>query len=194
MQIEQKELSVYKGQISKLENQANELTITNQEENVFATELKAKLKEIGKTIKTRKEEITKPLNEALRSARELFSPLESQFDNAETIVGNKLLAYKKKVDAEIRAKEEKIARDAEAGKIKIETAEKKMEKLEEKKLDTHIDTAHGRVQFRKVKRMRIIKRDLIPDQYWVIDEVLLRKDVLAGVVVPGAEMYEEETV
>lgn len=192
--IEQKEITVFKSQVSKLENKANELTITNADENAIATELKAQLKDIGKTIKTRKEQITKPLNEALKSARELFAPIESHFENAETIVGNKLLAYKKKVDAEIRAKEEKIARDAESGKIKIETAEKKMEKLNDKKIETHTDTSHGRVQFRKVKRVRVVNKFLIPDQYWILDDVSIRRDVLAGVVVPGAEMYEEETV
>ena len=193
--IDQKEMTVYKSQISKLENQANELTIATPEENVAATELKAKLKEIGKKIKDRKEEITKPLNEALKSARQLFAPLEEQFENAETIVGRKLLAYKQKVDAEIRAKEEKIARDLEAGKIKnIETAEKKIEKLDEKRIEKTVQTAHGQVQFRKIKKMRITNKDLIPEKYWIIDEVLLRREVLAGVQVPGAEMYEEETV
>lgn len=193
--IDQKEMTVYKSQISKLENQANELTIANADENAIATELKAKLKEIGKRIKDRKEEITKPLNEALKSARQLFAPLEEQFENAETIVGRKLLAYKQKVDAEIRAKEEKIAHDLEAGKIKnIETAERKMDVLAEKKIEKTTQTSHGTVQFRKIKKMRIINRDLIPEKYWVIDEILLRREVLAGMQVEGAEMYEEETV
>jgi len=193
--IEQKELTVYKSQISKLDQQANELNITSPEENLVATELKAKLKEIGKKIKDRKEEITKPLNEALRSARQLFAPLEEQFESAETIVGNKLLAYKKKVDAEIRAKEEKIARDLEAGKIKnMETAERRMDALVEKKIEKTTQTSYGQVQFRKVQKMRITDESLIPKKYWVIDQVLLRKDVLADIVVPGAEKFEEETV
>ena len=42
--------------------------------------------------------------------------------------------------------------------------------------------------------MRIIKAEEIPEKYWIIDEVALRKDVIAGIVVPGAELYEEETV
>ena len=39
--IDQKEVVVLKGQVSKLENQANELTITSPEEMGHATELKA---------------------------------------------------------------------------------------------------------------------------------------------------------
>ena len=105
MQIETKELAVLKGQVSKLETQANAVTITTSEENEVATNLKAKLKEIGNTIKARKEEITKPLNVALKSARELFAPLEAQFESAENIVGRKLLVYKQKVEADVRAEE-----------------------------------------------------------------------------------------
>jgi hypothetical protein len=46
--------------------------------------------------------------------------------------------------------------------------------------------------------VRIIDATKIPEKYWVIDEVALRKDALAigtlGEVIPGAEVYEKETV
>ncbi len=187
-----KEIVVLKGQVSKLENQANELSITTPEENVLAIELKAKLKDIGKQIKERKEEITKPLNEALKSARSLFAPLEEKYDFAENLVGRKLLDYKRKVDEEARIKEEKIAKQFEAGRLKPETAERKIEEIHRTEKTVHTD--HGKVQFRKIAKMRVTDEALVPDKYWVIDQVLLRKDVLAGVVVPGAERYEEEVV
>lgn len=191
--MDTKALVPLKAQLSRLETQANEVTIASPEENTAATELKAKLKEIGKTIKERKEEITKPLNVALKSARDLFAPLEEQFENAENIVGRKLLDYKQKIDAEARAKEAKIAADLESGKIKkMETAERKMESIE--RVEKTTQTQHGAVQFRQIQKMRIVDESLIPDKYWVIDQVLLRKDVLAGIVVPGAEKYIEETV
>lgn len=191
--IDQKEVVVLKGQVSKLENQANELTITSPEEMGHATELKAKLRDIGKSIKERKEAITKPLNDALKSTRELFRPLEEHFDNAESIVDKKLLDYKRKVDQEAREKEAKIAADFEAGKIKkIETVEKKIENIE--RVEKTVQTDHGKVQFRKIKKVRVVDENQIPDKYWVLDQVAIRKDALAGIVVPGAEVYEEETI
>lgn len=190
--MDEKEIVVLKGQVSKLENQASEIKITTPEENVLATELKAKLKDISKQIKERKEAITKPLNQALKSARDLFAPLEEKFENADNIVGRKLLEYKRKIDEEARKKEEAIAKRVEQGTLKIETAERKIDEIQ--RIDKTIKTDHGQVQFRKIKKMRIVDPNLIPDKYWVIDEVLLRKEVLAGVVVPGAEMYEEEIV
>lgn len=190
--MEEKEIVVLKGQVSKFENQANEIQITTPEENESALNLKAKLKDLGNQIKTRKEAITKPLNQALKSARELFAPLEEKFENAENMVGRKLLDYKRKIDEEARKKEEAIAKRVEQGTLKIETAERKIDQIQ--RVDKTIKTDHGQVQFRKIKKMRIVDQNLIPEKYWVIDEVLLRKEVLAGVVVPGAEMYEEEIV
>ena len=192
MQPENKELTVLKSQVSKLENQANAVIIATPEENALAIDLKAKLKEIGQTIKARKEEITKPLNAALKSARELFAPIEEQYEIAENIVGRKLLDYKQKVEAEARAMEAKIAARVEKGTMKIETAERKIEQIPT--MQKTIKTSFGSVQFRKIKKVRITDLNLIPDQYWVIDEVKLRKDVLAGIVVPGAIMFEEEIV
>ena len=192
MSIENKELTVLKSQVSQLENQANAVIIATPKENALAIDLKAKLKEIGQTIKARKEEITKPLNAALKSARELFAPIEEQYEIAENIVGRKLLDYKQKVEAEARAMEAKIAARVEKGTMKIETAERKIEQIPT--MQKTIKTSFGSVQFRKIKKVRITDLNLIPDQYWVIDEVKLRKDVLAGIVVPGAIMFEEEIV
>lgn len=190
------ELSPIKAQVTKLEKQATELTIATPEQNVAATELKAKLKEAGTLIKARKEEITKPLNEALKSARNLFAPLEQQFESADAIVGRKLIAYKQEVERKTREEEARIAARVERGTMKIETAEKKMENLPTVAKTTR--TEHGAVQFRKIKKVQVINPDLVPDKFWVIDQVALRSAALAvgqlGEVIPGVKVYEEETV
>ena len=189
---EVKDLAPLKSQISKLEKLANEVQITTQEENESALNLKSKLKEIGKEITTRKEAITKPLNEALKSARDLFRPLEDQFETAEKLVGRKLIDYKQKVEAENREKEAKIATRVEKGTMKMETAERKLDEI--KGPEKTVDTDHGRVQFLKVKKIRITDENLIPRKYFVPDNVLIRKDALAGIAIPGVEVYEEEIV
>jgi len=189
---ETKEIVTLKGQVTKLNNTANEITITSPEENGSAMELKAKLKDIGNQIKERKEAITKPINDSLKSIRALFAPLETAYETAEALVGRKLLDYKRKTDEEARVKEAKIAASFEKGNIKAETAERKIEQIQ--RVEKTVQTDHGKVQFRIIQKMRITDLNLVPDSYWIIDEVKLRKDVLAGIVVPGAEKYGEETV
>lgn len=187
------QVEVYKNQVTELEKQANELTITSQEENAIAIELKATLDKTWKGIKAFKESITKPINEALKNARAMFAPIEAKYESADNLVGSKLLAYKRRVEEEVRKKETKIIADLESGKIKkLETAERRIENLEQVQKITH--TAVGDVQFRQIPKMRILDENLIPEKYWVIDLVSLRKDVVAGIVVPGAEKYYEETV
>jgi DNA integrity scanning protein DisA with diadenylate cyclase activity len=154
--IETQEIEVYKSQVSQLEQQATQLSITSPEENATAIELKATLDKTGKEIKSKKETITKPLNEALKNARALFAPLEEVFENADNIVGRKLLDYKRKIDADAAKQAAKIAADLESGKIK--------------------------------------KLELVPDQYLIVDMVAVRRDALAGIQIPGVEVYEEETV
>lgn len=190
--IETKELAPLKGQISKLEKNANEIQITTSEEYGSAIALKAKLKEIGKEITAKKESITKPLNEALKSARALFAPLEEQYKTAENLVGRKLIDYKQKVEAENREKEAKIAARVEKGTMKEETAEKKLEEI--KTPEKTIATDHGKVQFRKIKKVRITDENLIPRKYFVPDNVLIQKDALAGIEIPGVIVVEEEIV
>ena len=190
--VPSKELAPLKAQVSKLENQAHELIIASPEDNAKATELKAKLREIGKIIKDRKEAITKPLNIALKSARELFAPLEEHFANVEVIVARKLLDYKAQVEKENREKEVKIAARVEKGTLKIETAERKIGELEH--VEKTIQTTYGQVQFRKIKKVRVVDESKIPDEYWVLDMVAIRRDALNGTLTGGVEIYEEEIV
>lgn len=186
------EVETYKSQVTELEHKANELTITTPEENAFAIELKAKLDATGKDIKVKKETITKPLNAALKAAREMFAPVEAMFANADATVGRKLLDYKRKIDEENRKKESQIAARVEKGTMRLDTAEKKLEQLPQIQKTTHTDA--GAVQFRVIKKVRIIDEAKIPDQYWVLDMVAVRRDALSGTLTSGVEVYNEETV
>lgn len=178
--------------MTKIENTVGSLTIETQEDYAQAADVVAKLKELGSSIKDTKEAITKPLNESLKNIRTLFKPIEDQFENAEMVVKSKILAYKKKVDEEARAKEAKIAEKLEQGKMKLETAEKKMDAIERVEQTTRGKV--GEVQIRKVRKVRITDETKIPRQYLVPDMVAIRKDALAGVPIDGVEVYEEETV
>lgn len=190
--IDTKELAPIKAQVSKLENQATAVTIESQEGYESAIDLVSKLKETGSEIKNKKESITKPLNEALRNVRDMFRPIEDQFANAERIIKNKLLDYKRKKDEEARAEEARVAARVAKGTMKLETAEKKMDSIERVENTTRGQV--GQVQIKKIRKVRITNQDEVPRKYLVPDMVLIRQDVLGGIVIPGVEIYEEETI
>ncbi len=189
---QKKELIALKGQISKCENRANAIEVNSQETYVQAIDIVSKLKETGTNIKLKKESITKPLNEALKNARKLFAPVEEQFAKAEVIIKQKLLAYKKKIDAEAEEEEEKIAAKVEGGKMKFETGEKKIEKIE--RVDNTTKGKVGAISVKIIKKVRITDAALLPREYLIPDQVAIRRDALGGKPIPGVEVYNEEII
>lgn len=135
------------------------------------------IKEIKKRITDRKEQITKPMREALDSTRALFKPLEIAVEEADKTVRSLLLVAEEKREAE----QKKLDKDVERGKISVDQAMTVM-------------TPDSGGLFRMVKKLVIKKKNLIPDKFWIIDEVAVRAALMAGKKVPGAELKEEKTV
>ena len=192
MSIDTRELVPLKAQVTKFETQASAVTITNDEEYKGTVDLVSRLKETGSKIKNIKESITQPLNEALNNARALFKPIEMQFANAEAIVKTKLLDYKRRIDAEAREAEAKIAARVEKGTMRLDTAEKKLDSIE--RVDTTTRGKIGEVQVRKVRKVRIVDAAALPREYLIPDEVLIRKDALGGKQIAGVEVWEDEVI
>ncbi len=185
MEIEKKELAVIKTQSAKAYSTAEGLTIKSQKDLEEAKPVLQKIGQVKKLVKEKKEAITKPLNEGLKQVRALFSPIEEQIEAAENLIKGKMLDYSRllaKIEAE---KKPEIEEKVQNGEMNIETAVKKLDKLAEKK---------DAIPTRKIKKLSITDREKIPDEYWIIDEVKLRADLLAGKEIPGAKMVEEEII
>lgn len=186
-----REITLIKSNSTRALNAAMALEIKSDEDYQAAGELKLNLTKLNKMITATKEKITKPISEALKNARELFSPAENSYKTANTLVTKKMIDwddYKEKKAEEERAK---IQAKVDSGYIKPETAEQKLEEVVEAPLGTKSNT--GTVFAKKVKRVRITNEILIPREYLVIDMVKLNQAMLReGKEVPGAEIYEEK--
>ena len=73
----EKNLAPIKIQVSKAESAANTLKIETAEDMVNAADILGKIKTVGKEITKRKEAITKPINEGLKSIRAFFAPIDA---------------------------------------------------------------------------------------------------------------------
>lgn len=80
-------------EVALVVEQAMSLQVKTYEQVMDAADLLFDVKGIGEKITARKEEITKPMNEALKSARAFFKPFEAQYTEAEGIVKNKVLEW-----------------------------------------------------------------------------------------------------
>lgn len=200
-EIDTKEVTVVKQQSNKALEAAQGLTISSPEEMTVATDHLSKMKTVAKMIKDRKEAITKPLSEALNSARDLFKPIEANLAEAERIVKSKMVTYQTKVEADAEAERLRLAKRVEKGTMKPETAVRKMEEIVEAPKSVQGKT--GAMAFRNVKKVRFVDLatlkgpeiiQLALGGYLSWNEPLARKEALAGKAIPGAEVYEEKVV
>lgn len=72
---------------------AHEMQVKTYEQVMDAADLLVDVKSIGEKITERKEKITKPMNEALKSVRSFFKKPESDYAEAEQILKDKILAW-----------------------------------------------------------------------------------------------------
>lgn len=186
------ELAVVRGQATKALSAANDLVIKTDQDMESATDILSKIKQVGKLIKARKEQITEPLMESLKSARDLFKPLEQNHEEAERIIKTKMLTYQREADAKNRAEEERIAARVEKGTMREDTAIAKIEAMPEVKRS--IQGKVGKVTTRKVPKYRVIDESLIPREYLVPDMGKITEALKKGIAVPGATIIYEEVI
>ena len=184
-----KELAVVKKQVIGANEAAQGLTINSRPK---LEEAKIVLNKIGvakKFVKGKKEEITKPMKEALDKVKDLFSPLEEMIIKADDMVKGKMLDYNRILQAE--EEKRRLALEAEAKKknaddSKVEKAVEKVEAVIEKR---------EAIPTRKNKVIEIFDESKVPDRYWVIDKVAVRRDAIDnGIEIPGVKVVIEETI
>lgn len=189
---ESQEIVTVKRQTTKALTAAEALTIASPEDYTKATDMLSMIKSVGKTIKERKEAITRPLMDGLNSARDLFKPIEQDHMQAESLIKRKMLDFN---DEQDRARAEETARLAarvEKGTMKPETAMRKMEALPE--VQNSVQGKVGMATTRIVKKYRVIDESALPREFLIPNMVRITEALKAGQVVPGAEVYEEKTI
>jgi len=153
--VDAKELAPVKARITKAESYANALVIKTDDDQKKATSALSELNRMGDDITARKEAITKPLNAALKSVRDLFKPLEMAHTSATTLIKRKLIAYHDAKKKEADEEAARIAARAAKGTIKPETAVRKMDEIAP--VEKNVKTEEGAVQYKKVRVATITK-------------------------------------
>lgn len=198
MATQQPNLTPVKRQVTTISNRAGDLMIDSQESLEKASDILSQIKTSAKDIKNRKEEITKPLNAALASARALFKPLEDDLATAERCIKDKMLDYTNEVDAKAAAEAAKLEARVEKGTMRTDTAMRKMDELET--VGSQVKGAKGAVQFKTVRTIKIVDPTKIPLKYLSQPKVLeaisaaVRTDVMNGTKVDGVEIVEQKQV
>lgn len=174
--------------------------IKSDDDLAAASQMLSDVKNLQKLITQEKKKALDPIKQTVEAIKGWFAPAEEKADAAESNLKRAMASYQDAKSAEIARKQESIAKRTEAGQLKPETAVRKMGEVGEAK--TSVKTESGSATFSKVKKVRIVDRSKVPDEFWVIDEVAVRSHALVlskssggiGEVIPGVEVYEETVV
>lgn len=191
-------LTPVKRQVTTISNQAGDLIIDSPESLEAATDILSKIKTSAKDIESRKKQITDPLNKALKSARELFKPMETDLATAEKTIKDKMLDYSEEVEEAARKEAAKLEDRVERGTMRTDTAMRKMDEIET--VGSSVKGARGSVQFKTVRDVEITDVKKIPAKYLLNEKVMdaiktaVRTDVLNGTKVEGVKIIEKKTI
>ncbi len=194
MQIKTKEVSVAvieKG-IAPIVRQAEGLNITNPKAMSEAGETLSKLNVFLDKVTEERERVTKPLNEALKAERSRWKPIETLCNEAIEVLRGKMIKYqteaKKQADAEKARIEDRVGEGK--GKLKVETAVRKMDEVETPEESIAGDT--GLVKFKTVQKFKVVDMAKLPMNLHLANETEIRRLMTNGVKVEGVEYYQEE--
>lgn len=188
-----KNMELYNSQeIKQLEIRANTelqavggIKIKTAKDIEDAKEILNKIAAVKKEVLGKKNGILKPINEAVKNIRALFAPIEEKIEKGDMLVRSKMLEYSAELKKKIDEQNKKLAPQVASGKVTFTEAAKQITKVQEKK---------EAIPIKKIKEVIITDRNLIPDDYWIIDVVKLRRDVLAGLPIPGTKVGEREII
>jgi hypothetical protein len=169
-----KELAVVKKAVEKAPTVP---VITNDQQYDIARAQYKEFSKLAKLIKEKKDPIVKPLTEALAQVKALFRPFEITLEDAQEEYSLVLTRY---------ANAKEIARLEGLAKIENDKRLKNPETIQARK-DQVVNNLEGT---RKHKVLNIYDRNAIPDNFWIVDEAMVKAALKEGIDVPGARIEE----
>lgn len=187
-----KVVQTFEQQLAKTGKWTGDANIKTDEDYASAIDEGKLIKSLGDTADEREKEITAPLNEALKSARDLFRPFKTKCANAVAEIKSKLLAYTSAKTKKAEDEKRKLAERVERGTMKPETAIRKIGEVAE--LPKTIRTEDAKATTKKITKYRVTDKSKVPLDFMEVDMVAVRKAYAQGNPVPGTESYEEDIV
>ena len=212
----EKEIEIVKQKAEGMQGMLDAFQVTNDTELDAVADKIKDVKTLKKFIDQKKKDYCDPAKAIIAKAREDFDPWIKKCENAEITLKQRAKTYMIQRDEERRKKEEKIAARVEKGTLKPETAVKKMESLPDapktvstdkgsslrmsKRTVATIEDPQGQKEIVKKVIDNLpseVRNTIAPGDYWILDEVRLRRDALAlhkaNQPVPSGVKIGEET-
>lgn len=184
---------------------AGDLVLTDDESVRQATDLTAWVAELLAKLEAARKVWTEPITADAKTVNDFFRELRTPLEEADRIVREKLLAWKR--ERERIAREAQIAeeRRLQEERRRIEEAVAN-EELPAEAIDevpvaaytpppppTTVRSTLGSATFRKVWTFEVVDPKQVPDEFWLIDEGAIGRQVRAGRrAIPGVRIFQTD--
>ena len=188
------DIEPYKKEIVSIEEVAGKIKVKDAESNTTAVELISKVEAQLKKIKGVKDILTKPLKDHVKLIGRMFEPLEDTLSTISQSLRGKTRDYFMEQE---RIAEEKRRKEMEAFNKKAEKAIEKGKEVPDfvskvaEPVQKVVSTS-GTLSMQKFTNFKIVNPALVPRDYLVIDESLIRKAITNGITaIDGVELFED---
>lgn len=193
-------------EVSIFEKTANSLEIKSAADVEAAVETLGSIKKMQKHLKAQETDAKKPYAELVKGIIAAFKKPLTDLGNAEDTIKGKISKFRAEEARKAEEKKAKIeARVGEGkGKLKVQTAINQISDVEQNRSAAHVDTGNSKMTVRMIKKLRITDEALIPREFLVVDSTKVRqsafkifdlkKEGVDVAMIPGVEVYEEESI
>ena len=167
-----------------------------EQDYATATEILATIKNAAELAELEKNKILIPAEQVVKVEKARWKPIEALFKQINDTLRPRMKKFLDHKEAKATAELQKLQSQIDSGHIKkAETIAKKEDAIYATVPAKTVYASSGSSSARKVAKLEITDTNLIPDEYWVIDEVKLRKDVVnLDKIVPGAKKVYENSI
>lgn len=211
-------LETLRAEIQQVADVAMMQRIGSKETKDAALEIGAQVKRMRKALDDRRRQITDPMNDTVKQVIAFAKRLDEPLDRAEAHIRSQAVAYANAIAEEQRKEQARLAlekqraeeqRQAElrAAAAFAETPEETIQETQRVEDDAKARRADIAAQTREVKAQavkgttevwcfEVVDRNAVPDEFWVIDESLLRNAVRVQRrrEIPGLRIFAETKV
>lgn len=165
--------------------------------NIVVDKIK-QIKTLLKFIEQEKDKFVAPAKAIIAEAKEKYDGYINKCKNAEITLKERAKKFMIEKEAKRIEEEKKLASKVESGYMKSETAATKLETLPEIPKTVRTDIGSG-LRMSKRRVAIITDPNLIPKEYWIIDEIRVKREALekdknCQNQIPGVIIKEETSL
>ena len=173
-----KSITVIKGQITKAGNIGTTLEIKTDDDVQVGVEALTIIKKNAKLIKIEKDKFLDPIKALQKQTTAFFAPVELQLKTFEVEIKGKLSVYEMDKQKRIDEEERLLAERMKAEEMKPSDVVAEMATITEQPTAPIRSKKGGTVSYRIVYVATITERNLVPNEYYVMDEARVKREAI----------------